>query len=138
MKDPTTKSPHDYFYQYYGGGELHAVRDRRWKLHFAHPYRTLDGKPGGKDGVPAKYRYTKLEQLELYDLKNDVSESENVIDKHPKVLKRLRDAAKAARKDLGDKLQKRKGPGVRPPGRLNKDDKKLELRHPQKKSAAVN
>lgn len=131
MKSPKTKSPHQYFYQYYGGGELHAVRDRRWKLHFAHPYRTLDGKPGGKGGVPARYRYTKLKQMELYDLKNDMSESNNVIDENPEVLERLLAAAEVAREDLGDKLQKRRGSGVRPPGRLSNDDAKLKLKHPR-------
>jgi arylsulfatase A-like enzyme len=130
MKSPKTKSPHQYFYQYYGGGELHAVRDRRWKLHFAHPYRTMDGKPGGKGGVPARYRYTKLKQMELYDLKNDISESKNVINQNPDVLERLLAAAEDARKDLGDKMQERKGSGVRPPGRLGKDEPRLKLKHP--------
>ena len=54
------KSPHEAFYCYYDR-ELRAVRDRRWKLVFPHEYRSLDGKPGGRDGVPANYKQLKTE-----------------------------------------------------------------------------
>ncbi len=45
-------SPHDYFYCYYGNDELQAIRTERWKLHFPHRYSTLNGRPGGHDGMP--------------------------------------------------------------------------------------
>jgi arylsulfatase A-like enzyme len=131
MKDPTSATPHEYFYQYYGGGQLHCVRDAQWKLHFAHPYRTLDGKPGGKDGVPVKYRYTKLEEMELYDLKNDISETKNVIAEHPEIVERLMKAAEEARTELGDKLQERTGNEIRKAGQLLDDDERMPFRHPE-------
>ncbi len=34
------RSPHEAFYCYYAGGQLQAVRDRQWKLHLPHGYRT--------------------------------------------------------------------------------------------------
>ncbi len=43
----------------------------------------------------------------------------------PDVVKRLQALADEARKDLGDKLTKAKGNGIRPAGRLGKDDKRL-------------
>jgi arylsulfatase A len=48
------KSPHEALY-FYWGQELQAVRSGRWKLHFPHEYRSLDGKPGGSGGKPGPY-----------------------------------------------------------------------------------
>jgi arylsulfatase A-like enzyme len=117
------ESPHQIFYHYYAD-ELQCVRDRRWKLVFPHTYRTMAGKPGGAGGIPTKYSSAKS-GLELYDLKNDVGESTNVAAKHPEIVERLQQAAEKARADLGDKLTGAKGKGVRPVGRLGKDDKEL-------------
>jgi arylsulfatase A len=118
------QSPHEAFYCYYGGGELQAVRDRQFKLHFPHGYRTMAGKKGGTAGIPAGYSQGRI-GLELFDLKNDVGETTNVADKFPEVVARLKKAAEDARADLGDKLTKRRGSGVRGPGRLEDGDKRL-------------
>ena len=32
----------------------------KWKLHFPHGYRTMAGKPGGKDGIPTGYSQSKI------------------------------------------------------------------------------
>ena len=122
--EPETKSPHDYFYHYYAGGQLQAVRDRRWKLHFPHEYRSLDGRKGGTGGIPVNY-VQKRTQLELYDLKNDISETKNVANDHPKIVERLQAAAESARKDLGDRLTNIKGSGIRPTARLAPGDERL-------------
>ena len=122
--EPGAKSPHDVFYCYYAGGQLRAVRDRRWKLHFPHSYRTLAGKPGGTGGTPVPYHQAKI-GLSLFDLKHDVGETTNVADKHPDVVTRLERLAEQARDDLGDRLTGRKGSGIRPPGRLEPGDKRL-------------
>ena len=111
------QSPHEAFYCYYAGGQLQAVRDRRWKLHFPHSYRSLDGRPGGTGGIPAKYVQKKI-GLALFDLKSDVGESNNVADQHPEIVARLQLAAEKAREDLGDRLTQREGSGLRPAGRL--------------------
>jgi arylsulfatase A-like enzyme len=117
-------SPHKFFYHYFAN-ELQCVRDRQWKLVFPHTYRTLAGKPGGTDGIPSKYTNAKS-ALELYDLKNDASELNNVASKHPEIVERLKQTAQNARADLGDKLTNTKGKGVRPVGTLNADDQKLK------------
>ncbi|MDB4809685.1 sulfatase [bacterium] len=120
------KSPHESYYCYYGGGQLQAVRNNRFKLVFPHVYRTLDGKEGGKGGLPERYQQRKIE-LSLFDLEQDRSESTNVIDQHPEVVEMLQAAAEVARDDLGDRLNKRAGKGKRLPGKLNADDARLPL-----------
>ncbi len=115
--EPGAKSPHEAFYCYYAGGELQAVRNDRWKLHFPHSYRTLAGRPGGSGGIPANYENAKI-GLALFDLNNDVEETTNVIDEHPDVVAMLEKHAETARADLGDKLTDRRGPGIRPAGKM--------------------
>ena len=120
------KSPHEAFYCYYGGGELQAVRNDRFKLTFPHSYRTLNGHPGGTGGLPIAYQQAKI-GLSLFDLDNDVSESTNVIEEHPEVVVELTAAAEQAREELGDRLNKRQGKGVRPVGKLGPEDDRLPL-----------
>ncbi|MCX7826913.1 MAG: sulfatase [Verrucomicrobiae bacterium] len=114
------QNPHEAYAFYYANNQLQGVvtGDGRWKLQFPHTYHTLAGKPGGKGGLPAKYEQHEVKQPELYDLQNDVSETRNVIADHPDIVKRLEAFAEKMRADLGDTLTKRKGSGVREPGRL--------------------
>jgi arylsulfatase len=114
------KNPHEAYWFYYQVNALEAVAsgDGRWKLQLPHTYRTLAGRPGGRDGTPASYVQRALEKAELYDLANDIGESANVAEKHPDIVKRLEAEAEKAREDLGDGLTKRNGSGRREPGRL--------------------
>lgn len=109
-------SPHNVLYCYYDH-ELRAVRNRRFKLVFPHEYRSLDGKPAGRDGVPANYKQLKTKKA-LYDLKNDVGETTNVANDHSDIVARLEQAAEKARAALGDSLTGRKGTEVRPAGKV--------------------
>lgn len=119
------QSPHQEFYGYYAGGQLQSVRDRRWKLHLPHGYRTLNGREGGKDGSPVNYEQGRI-GLELFDLKNDPAETTDLAAERPEVMKRLLAAAERARTELGDRLTKRKGKGVRPVGKLEPGDAELK------------
>lgn len=101
---------------YYWGRELQAVRIGRWKLHLPHEYRSLDGKPGGRGGIPVKYVVKRVD-LSLFDLDADPAESTNLAAKRPEMVSRLLEAAERARAELGDSAQKREGRGVRPPGK---------------------
>ena len=112
---PDAKSPYEAFYCYYGR-ELHAVRDRRWKLHLPHSYVTLGDQDAGKDGDPVNYERRDM-GLELFDLHNDVGETTNVAGQHPDIVARLSAAAEQARAGLGDMLTHSEGSAVRPPGR---------------------
>lgn len=117
--EANAKSPHE-AYWYYWGNELQAIRSGQWKLHFPHDYRSL--KEPGHGGQPGPY-VTKHTDLALYDLENDVSESKNVADQHPEIVRRLRELAEAARADLGDSLTKQRGKGVRPAGQLREKNR---------------
>lgn len=115
---PGAKSPHEAFFFYYNVNELQAVRSNKWKLILPHTYRTLEGIPPGKDGIPAKYKMVKIEKPELYDLKKDPSEKKNVADKYPEIVKSMMELVERCREDLGDSLTKQKGSGLRLPGRI--------------------
>ncbi len=114
-------SPHEAFYCYYGG-QLQAVRDRRWKLHVPHNYRTLAGKPPGSGGRSVPYKYDAQTGLELYDLQNDVGETTDVAAEHPEIVARLQKYVEQARETLGDTLTGREGSEVRPHGVLKGEE----------------
>ena len=119
-RQPGAKNPHSSYWFYFEVNQLQAVAssDGRWKLQFPHTYRTLAGKPGGTNGVPAEYSQRKVEKEELYDLVHDISETTDVSAQHPEIVKQLEAEAEKARADLGDGLTKRPGPGRREPGRV--------------------
>jgi hypothetical protein len=78
--------------------DLEAVRDGRFKLHFA------------KHGEEAPA---------LYDLAADVGERHDVRAEHPETVTRLEQFAERFRADLGDARLGRTVSGVRPVGRVD-------------------
>ncbi len=114
------QNPHEGYCWYYENNQLQAVSsgDGRWKLVLPHAYRTLGGRPGGTDGIPAKYEKRNVERAQLFDLTTDVGETTDVAERHPQIVRRLLDLAEKAREDLGDALTHRQGKGVRDPGRV--------------------
>lgn len=94
--DPaTTASPHNAFY-YYCFTHLQAVRSGKWKFvrkRPAHPPWV---------GWSGRFAGNAVDEFSLYDLDNDIGETNNVASKHPEVLARLRELAHEARMDLGD------------------------------------
>lgn len=123
---PGAKSPHEAYY-FYWGNELQAVRMGQWKLHFPHSYRTLAGRPGGTGGKPAAYEQAHI-PLSLFDLETDAGETTNVADQHPEIVARIKELADRMRADLGDAAMKRRGAGVREPGRLEPGDLRFDWR----------
>ena len=114
------QNPHAGYAFYYEQNQLQAVTsgDGRWKLQLPHTYRTLAGRPGGTNGIPAKYTQSKLEAGELFDLKTDLGETKKVARAHPETVKRLEVFAEKMRGELGDSLRQRTGQGGREPGHL--------------------
>ena len=115
---PGAKNPHDAYFFYYEVNELQAVRSGPWKLVLPHRYRTLNGRPGGRDGLPDKYDYIQLANSELYNMEKDREERHNLAAQHPAVVRRLEALAEKCREDLGDSLTKKTGKGMREPGRV--------------------
>lgn len=113
---PDAKSPQEAYFFYWGEG-LEAVRSGPWKLHFPHAHRSQTG-PGGNDGRPANEGRGKIDKA-LFNVETDVSESQDLLEKHPDVVARLERLAEGMRADLGDALTGRKGTGHRPAGRAS-------------------
>ena len=111
-------SPHDVLYFYYNANDLEALRSGKWKLELPRKYRSLNGRPGGRGGLPAKYDLLQITKPELYDLDADPGQTHDVAAQNPEVLKKLLAYADQARADLGDGLTGAKGSGRREPGRV--------------------
>lgn len=89
LKNPSSPSPHDYFYYYSNKAKnLNAVRDAQgFKLHL---WRDPEGYG---EGDP-------YEVKELYYLPDDIDETDNLYEKKPEVVNRLKSAASAFDTDL--------------------------------------
>lgn len=94
------KTPHEAVYYYVKNG-LCAVRCGDWKLHLV---------IGGE------------KKLELYNLRTDVGETENVIDRHPDVVAEIMKQVEKCREDLGDANEGITGKNCRPIGMVNNPD----------------
>lgn len=100
----SNESPQEAYYFYYKVNELHGVRYKNWKMYFPHVYRSLNGREGGKDGLPVNYDQNTLANIELYNLETDKSETLNVAKDHPEVIKKMTALADEMRLKLGDSL----------------------------------
>lgn len=114
---PGAKSPQEAYFFYYHVNELLAVRSGPWKLMVPHSYRSLAGRSGGTNGIPAKYEMLKTERA-LYNLEKDPGETTDVSTSHPEVVTRLELLMANARAELGDQRTGIKGKGAREPGRV--------------------
>jgi arylsulfatase len=120
MLDAKAKSPQEAYFIYYNRNELQAMVMGDWKLYFPHSYRSLvPGQEPRSDGLPIDYHMIKMEQMELYHLPSDPSETTNVIAQQPQILEKMLRLAEPARIDMGDALQNRDGKNNRNPGRVD-------------------
>ncbi|MBC9795875.1 sulfatase family protein [Sinomicrobium weinanense] len=114
----TKENPHEAYYFYYKVNELQGVRYQDWKLYFPHTYRTMEGQEPGKGGQPGEYKQIALEEIELYNLSVDSTETHNVAEKHPEVVEKIVALANKKRQELGDNLLDIKGNENREPGKV--------------------
>ena len=84
------KTPHENFF-YYRTGQLRGVRSGKWKLLL--PVNVRTGQPWAK---------AAFAKLELFDLEADISETTNLADQHPDIVKKLTVICEQARQTLGD------------------------------------
>lgn len=108
-------NPRNVFFFYYTG-ELRGVRQGRWKRVYSHKTRSYAGVEPGMDGHPGPYAHPVVPDA-LYDLESDPAETTDVAAEHPEIVTLLDRLAEKARKSLGDRLTRRTGEEVRPPGR---------------------
>ena len=90
----TAQSPHE-SYLYYCYTHLQGVRDERWKLVLPRP-----AKPEWM-GWWARM-IDEVQDVQLFDLKNDIGETINIANKHPEIVNRLMTKIENARLELGD------------------------------------
>ena len=111
------EDPHEALFFYYHVNSLHGVRYGDWKMYFPHRYRTLNGKEGRDDGKPIKYEYVDLEEIELYNLKEDPSENKNVYNQFPNIANKIKALAEIKKREIGDDLTNIIGSENRPIGK---------------------
>jgi hypothetical protein len=91
--DEEAKNPHHHYF-ISTGWDLEAVMtaDGKWKLHLPHGYRDVI-----RPGSDAERGETKTSMIEesLFNLIDDPLEERNLITKHPKIAKDLREAGAA-------------------------------------------
>jgi arylsulfatase A len=103
------ESPREAHY-YFSGNRLEAVRAGPWKLAIA-PQQEGTGQPA----EPADPKDSHKPRL--YNLDSDIGETTDIADKNPEVVKNLQEFVAKMDADLG---ATKKGPGVRPPGKVEK------------------
>lgn len=114
--EPGATCPHPFYPIYFPDNRLQAILSGEWKLILPHTYRTMDGQAPGAGGIPGRYRYVEVAEPELYNLRIDPGERENVARRNPEILAKLLAFADTARASLGDRGAP--GPDCRAPGRV--------------------
>jgi arylsulfatase len=114
------KNPHTGYATWYASNELQSVTDGRWKLVLPHGYRSLGNQPKAIGGIPRKYSQLRVAQPQLYDLRNDGGEQNDLATAQPEITERLTKMALDFRRDLGDSLTKTPASTARAPGRIPK------------------
>ncbi|MEQ8218998.1 MAG: sulfatase [Arenibacter sp.] len=117
LRGESQESPQEAYFFYYRINELMGVRYGKWKMYFPHTYRTMDGQEPGKDGLPGEYRMIEMEEIELYDVSTDISETKNVAEDHPEVVDKIKILANEMRHELGDSLLELEGTKNREAGK---------------------
>nr|WP_136251013.1 sulfatase [Ningiella ruwaisensis] len=111
-QDPTREA----FFFYFHKNDLTAVRFGDWKLYYPHRYNLVI--EPGENGKRGEEEWPMLSGIELYNLKDDPSETKNVVEDHPEVVAQIEALANEKRQALGDNLQGIEGSERRPVGRL--------------------
>ncbi|MCM4173636.1 arylsulfatase [Arenibacter sp. TNZ] len=112
------ESPQEAYFFYYRVNELMGVRYGKWKMYFPHTYRTMDGQEPGKDGLPREYKMIEMDEIELYDVTSDISETNNVAENYLEVVDKIKLLANEMRHELGDSLLDLEGTKNREAGKI--------------------
>ena len=116
IKGEKEANPRESFVYYFKKNDLEAVTDGTYKLVFPHQYTTYEAYVPGNDGQPGKLTNREIDRAELYDLRRDPGERNDVFSLYPDVAQKLMKIAQEMREDLGDNLTRMKPTGAREPG----------------------
>ncbi len=122
LKGHTEVTPRNEFYYYYEGG-LRAVRRGKWKLQFPHRTRSYQDVEPGQDGYPGPYNFINVDKA-LYNLEEDIDESNDLSQKYPDKVKELEKLGEIARQKFGDQITGAVGSEIRQPGRPGLENNK--------------
>ena len=92
-------SPTEAFF-YYQHTHLQAVRSGKWKLHLPRPANP-PWTPDWARHIAPKDVF-EIKSPILFDMEKDIGEQDDVADKNPEVVEKLRELAEWARNDIGD------------------------------------
>lgn len=96
LKNPRKYEQPERIYYFYVYTHLQAVRQGKWKLVLPRPeYPEWTG-------FSNRFYGDNVDVPELYNLEEDVSETHNLADKHPKVVEEMMTLVEKARDELGD------------------------------------
>ncbi len=82
------KSPHEAFFYYRKNGNLGAVRQGKWKLHL--PGTLVTSVKSPKGGKKRGRKSTSIEKTMLYDLEADIGEKQDLAEKQPDMVAKLK------------------------------------------------
>ncbi len=127
MLGKTKKSKREEFF-YYLCNTLEAARVGDWKLHVAKPKISRDTEDLTRDpaAVPKPEIDDDVEVKELYNLREDSFERNNVYEEHPDIVAMIMRRIQLCREDIGDAFTETKGNNIRPIGMV-KDPKPLTV-----------
>jgi len=91
------KSPTEIFL-YINAHTLEAARQGDWKLNYPHSYISVA--KGGTDGKRGKGARGKINDFELYNLKDDMGETTDVAEQYPEIVKQIKERADQEMKQL--------------------------------------
>ena len=111
------KSPRDEFF-FYKGWKLEAIRSGKWKLHLPHGYSQVVKSDSGN--VHGRLNIKAEIELSLFNLSTDISETTNVADQNPEVVKSLMTKIETMKAELGN--DEKTGVGKRPSGWQRKQE----------------
>ena len=60
----------------------------------------MEGQQPGKDGLPGNYVHIDLNEIELYDLSDDLGETTNVAGKYPEVVEQIKKTGRYNAKEI--------------------------------------
>jgi len=114
------ESKRDSFF-YYLCNTLEAARVGDWKLHVAKPRVSRETEEGVKEPteIPKPEIDDDIAVTELYNLREDPSESLNLYHEHPDVVAMISERIESCREELGDAFTGTVGKNVRPIGKVD-------------------
>ena len=114
------KSQRDSFF-YYLCNTLEAARVGDWKLHVAKPRISRETEDVTRDAsaIPKPEIDDDVEVKELYHLREDPSESNNLYEQHPDIVAMILEKIRLCREDIGDRFTGTQGKNIRPIGKAS-------------------